>query len=252
MLDFNTLPESTARLLDKLKDLEEVQGFFLIGGTALALQVSHRVSEDIDLAWLHGNLPQPKIDAIVTKLAGETKPARVTDQAALLNAENDGIDLHQTQQDWQIAKVKLTFFAPYEPAQLAVYERARPTDLGYLSIVDPDTVFELKSSLLFERKASRDLYDLWYFLEHGGKTVDDLLSAMDRRKEHRTSDSLLDLLAPASLHMTDPGFKPLLADAPADTDALLQRMKAIAEEHRSEMARRLGAAHFLSGRGEGR
>jgi predicted nucleotidyltransferase component of viral defense system len=252
VLDFNSLPENTARLLHKLKDLEEVQGFFLIGGTALALQVSHRVSEDIDLAWTRGDLPQPKIDAIVSKLAGSTKPALITDQAALLNAENDGIDLHRTQQDWQIEGVKLTFFAPYEPAQLAVYESAQPTRLGHLALVDPDAVFELKSSLLFERKASRDLYDLWYFLAHGGKSVDDLLAAMDRRKEHRTDDSLLDLLAPISLHLSDPGFKPLLDDAPADKDALLRTMKTIADEHRTELARRLGTAHFLSSRDRGR
>ena len=249
MLNFNALPESTASLLEDLKDLKEVEGFFLIGGTALALQVGHRISEDLDLAWTRGNLPQAKIEAIVTKLAGNEKPALVTDQSALLNAENEGIDLHRTQQDWQIRDVKLTFFAPYEPAQQAVYERAAPRQHGNLAILDPESVFELKCSLLFERKASRDLYDLWYFLEHGGKTVNAVLAAMDRRKEHRTRDSLLDLLAPPALHMDDPGFEPLLEGAPADKDELLARMDALARKHRAGIAQHLGFVRHQSSRG---
>jgi hypothetical protein len=45
VLHFDTLPESTAELLTRLQNLDEVSGFTLIGGTALALQVRHRISE---------------------------------------------------------------------------------------------------------------------------------------------------------------------------------------------------------------
>jgi len=44
----NTLPASTAQLLEKLKGAEFLQDFYLSGGTALSLQLGHRESEDLD------------------------------------------------------------------------------------------------------------------------------------------------------------------------------------------------------------
>lgn len=45
---FETLPKKTAALLKELKDFEFLQAFYLSGGTALALQLGHRESEDLD------------------------------------------------------------------------------------------------------------------------------------------------------------------------------------------------------------
>jgi predicted nucleotidyltransferase component of viral defense system len=245
VLHFDALPESTAELLTRLQDLDEVSGFTLIGGTALALQVRHRISEDLDLAWTAGNLPQDRIEAILKSLAGDEAPKLITDQAAALSAENDGIELQQTQQDWQIGSVKLTFFAPFMPAQIAVYEQAEPIQLGKLNILDADSVFALKSSLLFERKTSRDLFDLWYFIEHREKSVDDVLNAMDSRKTHYNTDNLLDRLAPASFRVADPGFQPLIEDAPATKEALLEKMQGLVSEYRADLAYQLAVAQHL-------
>lgn len=242
MLHFDALPKDTAELLKRLHDLEEVTGFTLIGGTALALQVRHRRSEDLDLAWTQGNLPQGQIASILKSLAPGTPPKLITDQAALLSAENDGVDLNQSFQDWKIGNVKLTFYAPFAPAQLAVYRNSDALKLGQLDILASEGVFKLKSSLLFERKTSRDLYDLWFFLKHGGKTVEDVLEAMDDRKQHYQTDSLLDRIAPPAFGLADPGFEPLLTDAPADKDALLTAMREVVDEYRSDLAFQLAVA----------
>jgi predicted nucleotidyltransferase component of viral defense system len=242
VLHFDALPKDTGELLQRLHDLEEVDGFTLIGGTALALQVGHRRSEDLDLAWTQGNLPQGQIETILKRLSAGTPPKLITDQAALLAAENDGVDLNQSHQDWQVGNVKLTFYAPFSAAQLAVYHDADAIDLGRLKVLDPEGVFKLKSSLLFERKTSRDLYDLWFFLKHGNKTVDNILDAMDDRKQHYSTDSLLDRIAPPAFGLADPGFEPLLADAPADKDSLLAAMRQVADEYRADLAYQLAIA----------
>lgn len=44
----DVLPENTKIVLDKLKGTEIVNRFYLTGGTALALQIGHRESEDLD------------------------------------------------------------------------------------------------------------------------------------------------------------------------------------------------------------
>lgn len=49
MLRKETVSESTLELLIKLMREDFLKNFFLVGGTALALQIGHRISIDIDL-----------------------------------------------------------------------------------------------------------------------------------------------------------------------------------------------------------
>lgn len=49
MLHKTTIDGSTLELLNKLMDDEFLKDFVLVGGTALALQLGHRISVDIDL-----------------------------------------------------------------------------------------------------------------------------------------------------------------------------------------------------------
>lgn len=43
-----TLPENTKNVLRKIRDKKFLEDFYLSGGTALALQIGHRESEDLD------------------------------------------------------------------------------------------------------------------------------------------------------------------------------------------------------------
>lgn len=43
-----TLAPKTKSVLDEIKDLDEIKNFYLSGGTALALHLGHRESEDLD------------------------------------------------------------------------------------------------------------------------------------------------------------------------------------------------------------
>ncbi len=49
MLHTETVEQSTLELLIKLQKQEYLKGFYLVGGTALALKIGHRKSIDIDL-----------------------------------------------------------------------------------------------------------------------------------------------------------------------------------------------------------
>jgi hypothetical protein len=49
MLHTQVLDESAFRLLKELMSLKELENFYLVGGTALALQMGHRLSVDLDL-----------------------------------------------------------------------------------------------------------------------------------------------------------------------------------------------------------
>lgn len=54
MLQTRTIEPRTLELLKRLMAFPPIEPFFLVGGTALALQLGHRVSIDLDL--LHLNL----------------------------------------------------------------------------------------------------------------------------------------------------------------------------------------------------
>lgn len=49
MLHTQTLTPQTLELIQALQEEPLLQGFHLVGGTALALQIGHRISIDIDL-----------------------------------------------------------------------------------------------------------------------------------------------------------------------------------------------------------
>jgi hypothetical protein len=60
MLQRATVVPGTLSLLKDLMKLEALQDFYLVGGTALALQIGHRISEDLDF-FLDGPLDHDKI-----------------------------------------------------------------------------------------------------------------------------------------------------------------------------------------------
>lgn len=53
MLHYSAVDQGTLELLKRLMNFGELQDFSLVGGTALALQLGHRISVDIDLFTQH-------------------------------------------------------------------------------------------------------------------------------------------------------------------------------------------------------
>ena len=64
MLHYEIIQPDTLELLIKIQSLEMFRNLRLVGGTALALQLGHRVSIDLDL---FGNI-ESSLDEISTEL----------------------------------------------------------------------------------------------------------------------------------------------------------------------------------------
>ena len=59
----NGLAPHTAEIFEEFSKLECIKDYCLIGGTALALQLNHRLSEDIDLCrWKTGENEKISVD----------------------------------------------------------------------------------------------------------------------------------------------------------------------------------------------
>jgi hypothetical protein len=59
---------STAALFEVLRHERDLHDFYLIGGTALAPHLAHRLSEDLDFITLAAMLPRKRIDNIIARL----------------------------------------------------------------------------------------------------------------------------------------------------------------------------------------
>jgi predicted nucleotidyltransferase component of viral defense system len=242
MLQLDCLPAETRRLLDHLAACPEMERFTLIGGTALALSWGHRLSEDLDFAFPGLDLPRKACDRILDHLsAREWSLEDVSNPLTRLYQENEGADLADSQQDWLCRYragpdgVKLTFFAEYDPVKQRPYGQFAPVRHGHVRIMPADGIFLLKSQLLLHRHTSRDLFDLWAFLERG-KTVEDILAAARLENKRFSYERLRAALLPSALPASDPGLASLVPGGPSDLDGIRTALQPHVDAYEERMA----------------
>ena len=82
------------------------------GGTALALQIGHRISLDFDFAQFGGTLPNVAIDKLISRLKREGHQAQMITSPAQISQFkiNHGLNLLERARDYVIDGVKVTFF----------------------------------------------------------------------------------------------------------------------------------------------
>lgn len=244
MLHAKSLRPDTRRVLERLAERTDIEGFTLIGGTALALRHGHRESEDIDLAWTAGKLPRATIRRLVEELPEHGPAVDYIPKLQKDMALNDGIYLADEQQDWQIDGVKVTFYAP-EERNRSIILNDEPDAFDHLAVSSDDALFKLKSAVLLDRSASRDLFDLWYMCTTQNRTIGQILANMRSWDRHQTADMHLGRIAPAGFSKLDPLFKTILTDAPSDAPSLLLAMKGLVDGHRRHLAKQAALAAGL-------
>lgn len=178
MLKLNRLPLLTRRVYDLLSSQSALAGFTLIGGTALALQLDHRHSEDLDLWLPDTHLNKLAISTVIhaARDAG-LEPRLTTPHHQRVAAKINGLDLLAHSQNYVIGGVKVTFFARIDMAYRYFNGLPRADDPGaHFQVMREDGIFFMKSHVIHHRVKSRDLFDLKALLQRG-KTIDDILSA---------------------------------------------------------------------------
>ena len=90
MLHFETVLPSTVRILKELMLINEMSAFNLVGGTALALQLGHRISDDIDL-FLDKDFDKKEIIQVLQNTFGDrfVLKSRVTNSLGIFGFIDD-------------------------------------------------------------------------------------------------------------------------------------------------------------------
>ena len=205
--------EITRTVYTRLSKFPEISKFILVGGTALSLQVNHRLSEDLDFASLDEKLDRPAIKNIVFSLKKEGyEILETTPISAIEEFANEGLDLDDFHQDYLINGVKVTFFkfGDNREEREAVAQSGL-SHHGSIRVLDADGLFITKCLALAERIKSRDIFDLWWFVNSGGRNVEDIFRTIRKFRPHIDYDHIRYRLLDWPIAKTDEGFESLVS-----------------------------------------
>lgn len=138
------IPASTEATLHALREAKVLDGFYLAGGTALALQFGHRLSRDLDFFALE-HFDEDSLLERVQSIAGFALVAKAP------------YTLHANIQETKVS------FLGY------IYPVLFPAKLFHeVAVADPRDIACMKVSAIASRGARRDFVDLYVSAQHFG------------------------------------------------------------------------------------
>lgn len=145
----------TKRLLETIAEIKEIKDFYLAGGTALALQIGHRQS--IDLDWF--SQKQVSIIRLKRSLSSLGDLTVESEDKETLNCSLNG--------------VKLSFFVyPYPPLFSFI-------DFDGVKMADERDIACMKIDAISSRGSKKDFIDLHFLLQK--YQLRDLLDLFDKK-----------------------------------------------------------------------
>jgi len=195
-LKLEFMPEAAQKNFARLKDDPRLAGFTLVGGTALALQIGHRISEDLDFNVFGQKLPLKAIDGLLDELAasGAAIESLITSEQKLGFKINASENLDDYIQDYLMDGAKVTFHSRNEgdrPKAQIDFLKSTPkvvvSKRGF-DVLAIDGLLVMKSIVVYDRVKSRDIYDLMVLTRDHGYTLEDIFAAIDAYQPIRHKD----------------------------------------------------------------
>lgn len=181
ILNTSVLTDKAKSLFKTLAASKELEGLTLMGGTALALQIGHRISLDFDFATFSKTLPLKNIDEFIARLksTGLHQVQEITDGEREARFRiNYGESLRNYARDYVIDDIKVTFFSHGKTQpQREFYKqeiKIREDKMSF-DIMGVGGLKVSKMLVLADRVRSRDLYDLMILMNHYDYKLTDAL-----------------------------------------------------------------------------
>lgn len=192
-----SMPKKTEILFEKIAFGNELEDFVLAGGTALAIYIKHRTSEDLDF-FINKNILNTtiknKIESLILRL--QNKGYIIT-----LIANYDDVQL-----DYMFGDVKVTFLAN----SLKLLEDANSYKNINIASIEKIAAGKLYTILKYRIK-SRDFYDVKYIMKYYNLTFGEIFDLM---KKHygavNFSEDIINIrFLKMLLNIDDEGFESL-------------------------------------------
>ncbi len=232
------LPVATEKVWGFLKEQPALAGFVLGGGSALALTIRHRLSEDLDFIWPQVRLPQPRLAALRHQAAAAGfNFVRDDDEAAVEEFAASGMELHDYQQDFVVdGTVKVSFFAADEPLRKVLQPGGEKIRVASLR-----ESFQAKCLVSAVRSKTRDWLDLFLLMRDHGFTIQDYRAAFVAAGIPAQCDIGLARLCSGEPGRADEGYQHMLTTPPT-----LAEMKAFFISQRDKLEIETAAAAIQS------
>ena len=190
------LAPHTSAIIDSISKMECIKPFVLVGGTALSIQLNHRMSEDLDfMKWKNTADDKQDVEWHVLKKELETI-------GTIENIELFGFDMVE----FQVSGVKLSFYAA--PRKKIPTMTEIPI-LNNIRVADAKSIGAMKMETLLRRAKFRDYYDIYSILKTG-VDINELISMALEHSVHRLKrKNLLSMLTNGELFSKDQNIQHL-------------------------------------------
>ena len=168
-------------IIEQVAQMECIKPYILCGGTALAMQIGHRKSEDLDfMMWRKSKNEKPEVNWNAIEIELEEKVGKIENFNML------GFD----QVEFLVKGVKFSFFVSdnYSPI-------TSPVDyLGNIRLADIEAIMAMKMEVMLSRMKFRDYYDIYCILREGYSIQNGIEKALNLSRHRLSSKNIIAML----------------------------------------------------------
>ena len=214
----NGLAPHTEKVFERISRLECIKDYVLMGGTALALQLNHRLSEDLDFCRWHKEKNE-KLHVDWRCIQDELQAVGDT-RISLLD---------DNQCDYIVDGVKITFL---DDNRLKAPETLQKIPvINNLQMVDSKTIGVMKLEIMSRRSVFRDFYDIYSILKSGIPLTDIIATTRKYIFHNLRTRDLISLLLNTEYVIADQKFyKELNPLYPVSIDEIRDYLKIQLQE----------------------
>lgn len=175
------LTQNIEAIIEKVSQLECIKPYILCGGTALAMQIDHRKSEDLDfMMWRKSSTDKPEVNWPAIEKELKEKIGEIESFNML------GFD----QVEFRVAGVKFSFYVSDNLTPVS-----SPVDYqGNIRLADIHSIMIMKLEVMLRRMKFRDYYDIYSMLKDGHTITRGIEDALKYSKHKLNSKNIIAML----------------------------------------------------------
>ena len=168
-------------IIEQVAQLECIKPYILCGGTALAMQIGHRKSEDLDfMMWRISKNEKPEVNWNAIEKELRDKIGEIESFNML------GFD----QIEFVVKGVKFSFFVSDNLSPVTA-----PIDyLGNIRLADIESIMAMKMEVMLRRMKFRDYYDIYSILQDGYSINKGIEKALNLSRHRLSSKNIIAML----------------------------------------------------------
>ena len=182
-------------IIEQVSQMECIKPYILCEGTALAMQIGHRKSEDLDfMMWRISKTEKPEVNwNLIEK--------ELTDKIGPIESFNMlGFD----QVEFRVKGVKFSFFVSENHSPVST-----PVNyMGNIRLADIESIMAMKMEVMLRRMKFRDYYDIYSIIKEGHSINDGIEKARKYSRFRLSTKNLVAMLL-AGQFVPDDNFSTL-------------------------------------------